>query len=136
MDDYEEPVADAAWFKKNLEHIKKFINEGGNIQQARELLFSAILVGYYDCMWGGMDRDVGHLLYRLSDFIGEEERRQMMIYPSEDGMIFDYDLFLWDSLEDWRKQWEKSHPIIPEFDFQKHLEAIQILRLPETTGRT
>jgi hypothetical protein len=136
MEGYEEPIADASWLKKNLEYLRKYFYKGGNAKESRKLLFTSMLCGYYDCMWGGLQRDIGHVIYRLSDLLSEDERRQMKIYPSSDGSILVEEGDRWDSLEDWRKLWEKSHPIIPEFDFQKHLEATQILGLPETAGRT
>ncbi|MEA3272366.1 MAG: hypothetical protein U9P90_01710 [Patescibacteria group bacterium] len=82
-----------------------------------ELFFFLALVGYYDCMWDGMDDTVGHLLYRLSDIVEPIERQQMEIYPScggEGSLILD-DGGCWHSLEDWRRAWEKYFPEgIPE----------------------
>ena len=91
---------------RNCRESENFLDE--------KYFFSHALCGYYDCMWDGMNESVGHLIYRLSDLIDELKRRQMGIYPSATGSLW-LDGNMWNSLEDWRKIWEKDFPKgIPE----------------------
>lgn len=55
-------------------------------------------------MWGGLNHRVGDIIYRLSDFVSEEERKRMAIYPADKGSIT-RETGPWDSLEQWRQQW-------------------------------
>lgn len=135
MDYWRLHIADIPCLRKNLEALRKYIDEGGDLEKGREFFFSSTLLGYYDAMWEGLNIDVGHILYRLSDFLEEDKRKRMMIYPSSDGSILDTEAGQWDSLEDWRQQWEKLHLVIPEFDFQKRIEGKNLLQLPEKTSR-
>lgn len=129
------PIADTAYLRENLKVLRWYVGNGGDREEGRKHFFSSVLLGYYDALWDGLDKTAGHLLYRLSDFLHEDERKRMMIYPSSDGSIIDAELGSWDSLEDWRAHWEKTHPVIPEFDFQKHLGIPELLHLPETQGK-
>lgn len=119
---YELVVADIPYLRQVLESCKKLADGGMEIAKVRDHFFMMALVGYYDCMWAGMNRDVGHVVYRLADLFDENIRKEIMIYPS--GESDDR----WYSLEDWRKEWEKAHPVIPEFDFTKKLNE-PVLRL-------
>lgn len=107
----EPPVGDIEWIKDLAKTYRE--NPGMDIGH----VFSMSLLGYYDAMWGGLDRNAGHIIYRLSDHIPQEEREKISIYPSETGSIVMDAFGPWDSLEDWRKQWkegiEKSGETIP-----------------------
>lgn len=103
------PTGDADWLRTLL---KEQLGRNGEIDQ--ESFFSQALLGFYDAMWEGMNVTAGHIVYRLSDSVPRERREAMMIYPSSNGSIITEN-GNWDSLEDWRKQWEKYHPHIPEF---------------------
>ncbi|MEK7517978.1 MAG: hypothetical protein AAB583_05485 [Patescibacteria group bacterium] len=104
--------------------------------------FTMALLGYYDAMHGGLEKDAGHVIHRLSDFIEIKERKKIDIYPSPDGSLifphgyngnfFDFcESDRWDSLEDWRKLWEKTHPFIPEYFSQDSKEfALGLKELP------
>lgn len=129
------PIADIPCLRENLEALRLYVEKGGDIEKGRRHFFSSVLLGYYDAMWDGLDVTTGHILYCLSDFLHEDERKRMMMYPSPDGSIINNELGAWDSLEDWRKHWEKAHPVIPEFNFHKHLVARKLLQLPDTTSR-
>lgn len=124
--EFELPIANIQYLKKLSDYCLNVFCD--DLARARAFLFRLSLLGFYDCMWGGMKVEVGHILYRLSDFINESERKRIWIYPSETGMIVD-DYGRCDSLEDWRRQWAKIHPIIPEFNFTNKLQNIQWLEL-------
>lgn len=131
------PLADIPHLQKYAEFLKTYVEETGDLEGARKRFFSGILVGFYDAMWSGIKEEVGHILYRLCEFVSLEERQMMMIYPSDDGSIIDIhdtlsgEPVFWDSLEDWRHQWEEYHPVIPEFDFQKKFEARKMFQVSE-----
>ena len=81
--------------------------------------FAEALEGYYCSLWDGLERNSGHVIYRLSDFIPKDKRENMPVYPSLTGSIVDKGLVQWDSLEDWRNRWEKaSNNDIPYFQNQ------------------
>ena len=126
--EFELPITDISYLKRLSHHCLNVFHD--DLVEARASLFRLGLVGFYDCMWDGMKVEVGHILYRLSDFIEKTERKLIWVYPSENGTIIDE--YGWcDSLEDWRQQWEKMHPIIPEFDFTNKLKARELLALPD-----
>ena len=79
----------------------------------RELLFNIALSPYYSPD-GDLPTNTGNILYRLSEFIPEEERMKIAVYPSEDGPIVQGGAH-WDSLEDWRKEWASGGMEIPYF---------------------
>ncbi|HLD83879.1 MAG TPA: hypothetical protein VI979_03430 [archaeon] len=106
-----------------------------------ERFFSLALLGFYDAMNPALTAADGHMIYRLSDFVPEDRRRTMRIYPCRTGSIimpsdeildaskhpYEYELGggpnNWDSLEDWRKQWERIHRNnIPEMHSPYRLE--------------
>lgn len=125
--EFELPIADIPYLKNLSRYCLNVFHD--DPVMARAFLFRLGLVGFYDCMWDSMKVEVGHILYRLSDFVDESERKQIWIYPSKIGTIVDeYDRC--DSLEDWRKQWAKMHHIIPEFDLTKKLKTHELLVLP------
>lgn len=106
------PIGDIEYLKRLAKTFKEHRNETGNL----EFFFSFALMSFYDCMWEGLGTNAGHVVYRLSDFISEEERSIIKIYPSKDGSIIDEKIYPWASLEDWRKEWEELyHSNIPDF---------------------
>lgn len=128
MDDYD---FDDFWNRleifdvKNLKDLAsdagKYIKEHGTNSEIIESFFSWALYPYYcprGIDWDGMTTNAGHIIYRLSDFLQEEKRKNIAIYPNDKGslMIEMYERSVcWDSLEDWRKKWKKYYPIIPDF---------------------
>lgn len=76
------------------------IFDGEHHETKTRWFFKSVLQGFYSPMSAGMKSDAGHVIYRLSDHLTGEERRGIQVYGN-------------DTLEDWRKQWEKYHPIIP-----------------------
>lgn len=73
------------------------------------LFFSSALLPYYDPCGDGANGTCLDLLYRLSDRIEEDERRNILIYPEKDGEIYDSEGDCqWNSLEDWRKEYFKQ----------------------------
>ena len=106
----------------NLEYLWELVENYKDAQkhEYKELsldwFFTMALLPYYDVMWTGLRPEVGHLLYRLSDRVPEQERKDTEIYPASgsEGSIIDQDGGRWHSLEDWRASWKKAHPIIPE----------------------
>lgn len=125
------PIADVPYLKRLLRVCRKVFKD--DPKKMREFFFTMSLVGMYDCMWDGIKVEVGHIIYCLSDFLDETERRQIDIYPSPEGSLVDVETDTqWDSLEDWRRQWASMHPVIPEFDFTKKLRARKLLALPTT----
>ncbi len=80
--------------------------------------FTLALEAYYD-RWtspSGMQTITGHILFRLSDAVDENERRAMHIYPDKSGSVMvdlqyeDAPLTSFASLEDWREVWMRQHP--------------------------
>lgn len=123
-DSWDLPTADREYVLKLIELVKI-----GYITDIRHFFMDG-LVGYYDCMFSGMSTEVGHLMYRLSDFVPLEQRQIMMIYPSTNGSIIAED-GTWDSLEDFRKAWEGHFSEIPEFDLRIAVPELEpILALP------
>lgn len=116
------PVGDIDGLKKLLAYFKEIKEKEGLNSESMKSFFGLALVSHYDCMWEGLRIEAGHMIYRLSDQIPPERRQTIPIYPYEDGSIKRQD-GNWDSLEDWRKQWEKYNPNIPEF--QKLLPLIE-----------
>jgi hypothetical protein len=72
-----------------------------------EYVFKQALLGYYDPMWNGLRQEAGDIIFRLSDFIPREEREKIDVYPSQNGSL-SIRGWQYDSLEDWRKQWEED----------------------------
>lgn len=76
------------------------------------LFFSNALTPYYDCMWDGMEPEVGHIIYRLSDNVPDDIRSCILIYPK-----MGKDEERWVTLSEWREEWERNCPEgIPNFD--------------------
>lgn len=128
------PITGLQTIREIFEDATRIMQEHGKDERfGREWLFSFGLLGYYDAMHGGLKTDAGHVLYRLSDHVPEEERRSMEIYPSRDGSLT-VEGNPWDSLEDWRRAWEKHYPFIPPIDFQALLKTHgKLLNAPETS---
>ncbi len=96
---HESPVGDVDWVRKLVFEYRD------NPEFTKRSFFSHVLLGYYDTMWSHLDGIAGDIIYALSDFVPQEERMGMPIYPSSDGSIaLKYGKF--DSLEDWRNHWE------------------------------
>lgn len=108
----------------NIEDVRKFVHEftaHGDLKR----FFSDSLEPFYDAMYDGLRPNAGHVLYRLSDFVDEQERKEIAIYPSSDGslnvpheqegggVVYSKS----NSLEDWRKSWEKcTDGVIPTLE--------------------
>lgn len=91
--------------------------------------FQRCLDFYYSPLEEGMSGNVGHILYRLSDYLPLEKRQKIVIYPSDTGSIIQ-DGEPWDTLQDWRKDWENRYPYIPYFPIStKRLSGEIILAL-------
>jgi len=110
---YRLPTADLAYLRSLLQWHKDHPD-----LFSIETFFCQALLGYYDCMWSGMNQEVGHLVYRLSDSVPEEERGRIPVYPGIDEGSLILENNRWYSLEDWRRCWEKQNPIIPHYTLQ------------------
>lgn len=104
-------VGDIDWLRTLASQYKD------NPELSAEFFFEFALVGYYDAMWSGLQRICGDFVYRLSDFVLLGDRKKMLIYPSSNGSLVTDD-GSWDSLEDWRRKWEKSRGVIPFYQPQ------------------
>lgn len=105
----------------NIEDVRTFVQKfrvDGNLER----FFSDSLKPFYGAMYAGLRPNAGHVLYRLSDFVDEQERNKIPIYPGSDGSLdVPYEqeggeatYSKWNSLEDWRKSWEqKTDGLIP-----------------------
>src|SRR5687767_6019427 len=114
------PVTDPEYIRSLIEAVRQ-----GKLTDVR-LFFILALEGYYSPMLDGMNRDVGHFLYRLSDLMPAEDRAKLKIYPNyESGSLVDNGV-RWDTLEDFRREWAKSNPHIPQLDLLRSLEALNI----------
>lgn len=107
----------------------------------REHFFSTLLYRFYDCMGGGLDDLLGHVIYRISDLLPPDERRGLYVYPNAKGPDH--------TLASWREEWEKKFdsdgipfvtnipPIIHSLMFNQAIEeAVQFcdkLALPSGT---
>jgi len=113
------PIGDVPYLRELVQDYKD------NLDFTTEWFFSYALLGFYDAMWDGLNGTAGHIIYRLSDAIEKSQRETMHIYPSSTGSIIIIERGMgedegvrWDSLEDWRKQWERDNPVIPEYTKQ------------------
>jgi hypothetical protein len=123
------PVADYPYLLNQFENFKWYLGITGDIQKARQQFFANLVLANYDCMFDGLDEEVGHIAFRLSDFLPEAERQHLMVYPAENGSVITEDVGKWDSLEDWRNYWQTHHSPIPEFDFRRGLGVLALLEL-------
>lgn len=101
----------------SIEWVRQIIRFCEEFNLSSDFFFSQVLEAYYSPLLDyvdGLARDAGHLIYRLSDQLAEEQRQSMHIYPDNNGNILIEDV-LWGSLEDWRREWESRHPDIPRF---------------------
>jgi len=125
------PLGDLAY----LERVVKLCRESsGDAEKDIKLFFLMALTPYFDSIaYEGLDPRVANFLYRLSDFLSEERRRQIEIYPACAGENADVliDGNPWYSLEEWRKMWEKKNAPypIPHISFAKKLEKRDLLFL-------
>jgi len=125
MSYFDERIGDIPYLKELARAIKE---DRMDFEKGVEWFFHCALLPYYQPIdWDGMNIDAGHIIYRLSDFLPEEKRSKIEIYPNPHGGSLIINDYPWDSLEDWRKQWEKYHSYIPpiikklpaSFDFLK-----------------
>jgi len=99
----------------NIEDVRTFVQKfrgDGNLER----FFSDSLMPFYDALYDSLRSNAGHVLYRLSDFVDEQERKKIAIYPGSDGSLDvsheqeggEATYSKWNSLEDWRKSWEQT----------------------------
>jgi hypothetical protein len=123
------PLVDTKYLvEHSFEWFKSTLDETGDRPKARDVFFSSALMGFYDPTYMGLGTEAGHIVYRLSDHLSEAERSTIKIYPSPTGSL-SINGNRWDSLEDWRKEWESLPDEIPHFDFGRGLK--EALGLPE-----
>lgn len=125
------PLGDLAYLERTIELCRKTSADSEN---DIKFFFLMALTPYFDgIFYEGLDPRVGNFLYRLSDFLSEERRRQIEIYPARAGENADViiDGNLWYSLEEWRKMWEKQNApySIPHISFAKKLEKRDLIFL-------
>jgi hypothetical protein len=102
-----------------LELAKLFIESDLSSHEALEAFLTSALYRIYSPEYENffITSHYGNLLYRLSDYVPLKERKNLSIYPSENGEINIQDgnnWIRWDSLEDWRTWWLKQMAPIPE----------------------
>jgi hypothetical protein len=96
--------------------------DGNDPDTLLELFFDFGLTPYYSPLHAGIDTSIGNFIYRLSDRVPEEKRKRITLYPSPGGSLVCYEDYdpenptRWDTLEDFRREWEKSHTAIPAFE--------------------
>ena len=132
---YTSPISDIPYMMSCFEDFKIRLEETGDIGKARNSFFSHVLLGYYDAMFDGLSRNTGNVVYRLSDSLPDVERQMIEIYPSSTGSLA-IDGAQWDSLEDWRKEWERNNPFIPFFDFSPAIEGVELLEIVRVEDKT
>lgn len=128
---YELPVGDIKWIKKVLIYYQELKAEDPSFYSKHvPPFFMEVITPFYDCMWDGMTRDAGHVIYRLSDSVPKEVRESLAVYPNGETGSLMHDGGFWNSLEDWRREWEKMNPIIPEFQKLLPGEIQHLLKPP------
>jgi len=129
---YQLPIGNVAGLKR----LVQFFRSASQEEMDLERFFSLAIMPFYDCMHGGIERMAGHVLYRLSDFLPLEHRKDIYIYPdsSDSSGSLVVDDSSWHSLEDWRKEWESLNPHIPSLTKSLPGEIIKLLpeKLPQT----
>ena len=102
--------------------------EGMSDIEVREVLFNACLAPFYD-PGVVMDPTLGHIFYRLTDFVDELERRSIRINLPPDaerrGVV---------TVEDWRQEWARAHPRIPQLPPRTLAECLNIRRHHASVG--
>ena len=116
------PIGDLDYLKELLDSCKKSKGKV-SLEKLLESFFSLALVPFYDPMWDGLKTHAGHVIYRLSDSVPEEKRRNIAIYPANNGSLI-MDKYPWASLEDWRAEWQKYHKQIPGDDIKQLVKMI------------
>lgn len=99
------PVGTVAKLKRCFALLQS-LEESLSKSELLHLFFREALTPYYDCMYSGLQSNVGHIIYRLSDNVEESLRRKIEIYPNLNGNG-------WVSLEDWRNEWTADNTHIP-----------------------
>lgn len=73
--------------------------------------FEYILTRFYDrSLDAPFSKEIGDEIYRLSEEIPQKERKNMEVYPSEEGNLILLNRGWHISLEAWRENWEKLNP--------------------------
>jgi len=116
-------VCDEGYLKILLQHYKKHKDDPRDLR----LFFSMALEPWHSPLYESFKPNVGHIIYRLSDSVPQEEREVMPVCQSRTGSLTIRGK-PWYSLEDWRKEWERNNAPIPEF--KKILPLEDMLRLP------
>ena len=101
---------------EDVSHLRMLVQKyRDNPKFTTEHFFSLALFAFYDVMdEEGINGTTGHIIYRMSDAVIEKQRETIPIYPDSTGsLILPDEGDPWDSLEDWRKQWQRLHPVIP-----------------------
>jgi hypothetical protein len=102
-----------------------------------EMFFDFGLTPYYSPLHAGIDLSVGNFIYRLSDRMPKEKRKRIMLYPSPGGSLIYYaesdpeSPTRWDTLEDFRRQWEEKNPMIPTFEKSLPEGVAEMYALPK-----
>lgn len=125
------PIGDLRYIEDLLRGFKEIKDASSldslvSLDSLLEPFFSRALVPFYDAMWDGLDTTAGHVIYRLSDLVPEEKRRNIAIYPASTGSLI-IEQWNWATLEDWRKEWERYHKDIPQHNLDR---LIKMLPLP------
>ena len=91
-----------------LDHFRFLINFFANSEEglSPDRFFGLALYDAYDTLVSplGIAPVAGHIIYRLSDFVDEDQRRTIVLYPNSTGSVIDNGESC-DSLEDWRVNW-------------------------------
>ncbi len=117
--------------EKHLEFLKSCVEAYRAGEFDLEALFSSACNGPFegDVDKRGVFEQTGHVIYRLSDYVDPDVRRGIAIYPAAPEIGFRGEIIRhgiqWQSLEQWRKEWSESHPVIPEF-VKKLAEGFQL----------
>lgn len=108
------PESEPELTQAQLEHIRfllDFLKKESDSKSFFQQFFGLALYPGYDTVvsYFGMSHVVGHIVFRLSDFVDETQRKGIVLYPDKRGNLIDNGE-LCDSLEDWRQHWMLSHP--------------------------
>lgn len=121
-DGWEElPVGTSETVRQVLERARTLfaMRDDLDLGEKLQLFFMDVLIPYYDCLWGGMDQTAGHIIYRLSDQLPPDARRNIGVYPRavRREQMFKLDPQTatagWTTLEEWRREWEAHNKNIP-----------------------
>ena len=96
-------------FALDAEHVRSLLSLLNSLRATGEMsepelraFFMQHAIGeWYSPLCDGMDTQIGHVLYRLTDFVEAEERASVRLCHGEDS---------WVTVEGWRQEWERMHP--------------------------